>query len=144
MMARYHGEGPDHGKPERRGELRREVDEENQTIGERAVEGATFASRLTRTARVATSVGALTALVASGGTAIGMRWGPKQDLSTLTLRVDTLAIDFRASRHEKDSVFAVIRDLQRDIKTTANLACISARARNPETAKAAGCDQREP
>lgn len=140
---------PPDGSPERRRELRRETDYENQVIADHAVQDAPIVRGLLHTWKVAGAIGGLCALIASTGTAIGMSVrGPKQEIADVekrtNARVDTNVAHIIGLRHEFDSVVVELRSLKGDIKTTTNLACISARARNPEVAKAAGCDERDP
>lgn len=122
---------------------------ETHEIVEHAVEDAPVVHGLLKTARVTTAAAVIFTLIGGAGGAIGMSVrGPKQEIaevrSSMNLRVDTNAARIGILRHQFDSSLTELRDLKADIKTTTNLACISARARNPEVAKAAGCDERNP
>ena len=144
-MVPYRGEPPRGGEEERRESFRREDDEESHAIVDRTVHDAPIIRFLRSAGGVATAIIAIVGLIGGAGAAIGMNYrGPKQGIEEVNLRVDTNSVRIAGLRHEVDSALLVVRDMQRDIKTTANLSCMTARARNPEIAKAAGCDQREP
>lgn len=144
-MTRYRGEGPNLGDEERRIDYRRADDEESHAITDRAVHDAPIVSWIRSTGGIAAAVAAIVLVIGSAGAAIGMSYhGPKQDIAAVNMRVDTNAVKIAALRHEIDSALVVFRDTQRDVKTTVNLSCMLSRARNPEIAKAAGCDERVP
>lgn len=132
---------------ERRKQMRRETDAENQEIVEHAVEDAPIVNRILHTSKVAAAIALIFTLVGGAGGAIGMSIrGPSQDIadvrSAVNLRLDSnTARDVRV-RIELDSLVMELREMRQDARTTKNLACISARARNAEVARAAGCEDR--
>lgn len=117
---------------------------ETHEIVEHAVQEAPIVHRLLSTGKVAGAALAIGALVGGAGGAIGMSLrGPKQDIADANTRIAANVLGITTLRREFDSVVVELHELKTDIKTTTNLACISARARNPEVARAAGCDGRE-
>lgn len=123
---------------------------ETHDIVDRAVGDAPMVSKAIRSRTIAIACSLGGALIGAATSTFGMTIrGPKQEIAAVNSRVDTAVKEITTVRHQSDSSIAVIRDMQtvvrdmqRDIRTTANLACISARARNSETAKAAGCENR--
>lgn len=125
------------GQPERRDRHRREDDVETHEIVDRAVEQAPLVSRLLRTGKVASALGAIGMLLGVTSAALGYRIvGPSDDLAkqqaVVTTRLDQNADRITKQGVRVDSLLVVIGSMEKDIRTLTYIQCVQLRRNDPD------------